>query len=325
MPDFIGRRISYGAAKETTRGTAAASAAFWLPHLEADVQDKQTKALNTSALGVIDKNNDSIVTEEWSDGKISGKVQNESFGLILLAALGSVTSAAGTAPGTFKHTFNRDNNNLGTSLTLFRKDPTNDVRYVLSVLKNLEVEIVTGEYVKYTANFIGRKGATTTNTVTFLATEAEFTSKYGALKLAANIAGLTGATAASIKSAKIKIEREAEAYYDVGSVTPAEIHNKTFDVTVEVEKRYTDNTYKDACHNNTKQALSIALVNTDDTIGTGGNPSLTFTLPRVVVSEWEADQGLDDVVMESFTLQGLFSLTDGYQLRAELVNTTASY
>ena len=158
-----------------------------------------------------------------------------------------------------------------------------------------------------------------------MATESEFTSKYGAIKLAANLAGLTGATAVSIKTAKIKIERQAEAYYEVGSVTPAEIHNKTFDVTVEIEKRHTDNTYKDACHNNTKQALSLALVNTDDTIGTGGHPSLTFTMPMVVVSEWETDLGLDDVVMESFTLQGLFSLTDGYQLQAELVNTTATY
>lgn len=325
--DFIGRRISYGAAREVTRGTGAATATHWLPHLEADLQDKQTKALNESALGVIDKNNDSIVTEEWSEGKIVGKVQVDSFGLILLAALGSVTSTAGTVGGTYKHTFDRLNSNLAPSLTLFRHDPVNDVRYVLSVLKSLEIEIVTGEYVKYTANFIGRKGATNANTVAFVETEAEFTSKYGQLKLATTVAGLPAAQAVSIKSAKIKIEREAEAYYQVGSVTPAEIHNKTFDVTLEVEKRYSNNTYKDAAHNNTKYALSLGLVNTDDKIGTAnnGDPSLTFTLPKVVVSEWELDQGLDDVVMESFTLQGLFSLADGYQMRAELVNETASY
>lgn len=325
--DFIGRRISYGAAKEVTRGTAAAAAAFWLPHLEADMQDKQTKALNESALGVIDKNNDSIVTEEWAEGKIGAKVQANSFGLILLAAFGQVASTNGTVAGTYKHTFDRANSNLSQSLTLFRKDPINDVRYVLSVLKSLEIEIVTGEYVKYTANFISRKGETTANTVAFTVDEQEFTSKYGALKLAAAAAGLNAATAVSIKSAKIKIEREAEAYYQVGSVTPAEIHNKTFDVSIEVEKRYSDNTYKNAAHNNTHQALSLALVNTDDKIGTNndGNPSLTFTLPKVVVSEWELDQGLDDVVMESFTIQGLFSLADGYQARAELVNEVATY
>lgn len=325
--DFIGRRISYGAAKETVRGTAAANAAFWLPHLEAGFQDKQTKALNESALGVIDKNNDSIVTEEWAEGNISGKVQINSFGLLLLAALGSVNSTAGTIAGTTKHTFTRLNSNLAPSLTLFKKDPVDDLQYVLSVLKSLEIEIVTGEYVKYTANFISRKGSSKTNTVSFLVDEAEFTSKYGALKFGATVAAAKAASATSLKSAKITIEREAEAYYEVGSVTPAEIHNKTFDVTVEVEKRHSDNTYKNAAHNNLQQAIVLDLVNTDDKIGTAndGNPQLTFIMPKVVVSEWELDQGLDDVVMESFTLQGLFSLADAYQLQVELVNETVSY
>ena len=83
--DFIGRRISYGIAKETTRGTAAATAAHWIPHLSADLQDKHESALNNSAMGVIDLNNDAIVTQIWSEGKIEGKIQVESFGLILLA------------------------------------------------------------------------------------------------------------------------------------------------------------------------------------------------------------------------------------------------
>lgn len=325
--DFIGRRISYGAAIEEPRGVGEAAATHWLPHLEAGFQDKQTKALNESALGVIDKNNDSIVTEEYAEGNISGKVQIDSFGLLLYAALGSKSVVAGTVAGTYKHTFNRLNSNQAPALTLFKKDPVDDVRYVLSVLKSLEISIVTGEYVKYTANFISRKGEDHTNTVSFTVSEAEFTAKYGALKLAAAVAGLGAATKSSIKSATITIEREAEAYYEVGSVTPAEIHNKTFDVTIEVEKRHSDNTFKDAAHNNTHQAVSLGLVNTDDKIGTGndGDPSLTFILPKVAVSEWELDQGLDDVVMESFTLQGLFSLADGYQLRAELVNETASY
>lgn len=325
--DFIGRRISYGAAIEAERGTGEDAATHWLPHLEAGFQDKQTKALNESALGVIDKNNDSIVTEEWAEGNISGKVQIDSFGLLLFAALGSKSVAAGAVAGTYKHTFDRLNSNLAPSLTLFRKDPVDDLRYVLSVLKSLEVEIVTGEYVKYTANFISRKGESHVNTVSFAVSEAEFTSKYGALKVAANVAAALAGDAESIKSAKITIERESEAYYEVGSVTPAEIHNKTFDVTIEVEKRHSDNTYKNAAHNNTHQAVVLDLVNTDDKIGTAndGNPQLTFILPKVAVSEWELDQGLDDVVMESFTLQGLFSLADGYQLRAELVNETASY
>lgn len=324
--DFIGRKISYGAAKETTRGTAADAAAFWLPHLDADIQDKQTKALNESALGVIDKNNSSIVTEEWSEGKLEGKVMVESFGLILLAALNDHTATDQTN-GTYKHVFKRLNSNLGTSLTLFRKDPVASIQYVLSVLSSLEISIETGEYVKFTANFVGRKSADVSNTVSFIVDEAEFTSKYAAVKLGAYGTDLTAAPAQSFKTATITIEREVEAYYELGSVTPKEIHNKTFDVTVAVEKRYSDDTYKDYAHGNTKLALQIDLKNTDDLIGTASDvePQLTFDLPKVVVSEYELSQGLDDIVTESLTLQGLFDTATSGQLSVTLVNTTATY
>jgi len=176
-------------------------------------------------------------------------------------------------------------------LTIFEKSPAADLKYELSCLKSLEIDIVTGEYVKYTADFIGRQGNPATSTVTFVESEAEFTSKYCQLKMAANKAGLAAAPRVSIKSAKVKIERNTEAYYEAGSVTPAEIHNKAFDVSFECERRYSDNTLKDASLKNTKYALELSMVNTDDKIGTAKdeNPSLKFTLPAVVISEWERD------------------------------------
>lgn len=322
MTDFIGRRISYGVAKEAVRGTPAAAATFWVPHLEASFQDKQTKALNTSALGVVDQNNDAIVTEQWAEGTIAGKVNITSFGLFLLAALGS-ESVGSVTSGTYLHTFTRANTNTGPTLTLFRKTPDTDLRMAMATLKSLEIEIVTGEYVKYTADFMGKIGVTATSTVAYT-DEIEFTSKYATLKEATNLAGLTGATAASIKSAKITIEREAEAYYELGSVTPSEFYSKSFNVTIEVEKRHSDSTYKNYAFNNTTRAVIISLDNSDDAIGSAQQPQITFTLPKVKVTEWEVDQGVDDIVMETFTMQGLFSLADGYQLQATLKNTQST-
>lgn len=325
--DFIGRRISYGLAIESVRGTAEDSAEFWLPHLDAGFQDKQTKALNESALGVIDKNNDSIVTEEWAEGNINGKVMVNSFVGLLLLALGDINTTAGTGAGTHKHVLSRLNSNLGKSATLFRKDPVASVRYALSVLSSLEISIVTGEYVTFTAEFVGRKSEDHDNTVSFAVDEAEFTSKYAAVKIGAYGANLSAAPAQAFKSATISISREVEAYYELGSVTPKQIHNKTFDVTVAVEKRHSDNTFKDYAHDNTKLAFAIDLVNTDDKIGTANdtNPSITFAWPKVVVSEWELGQGLDDIVSESFTLQGLFDTVSGKQMDVTVVNETAAY
>lgn len=321
MTDFIGRKIAYGIAKEAVRGTPQAAATYWLPHLEASLQDKQTKALNNSALGVIDKYNDSIVTEEYADGNIVGKVNIVSFGLILLAALGSESSPTDNTDGTYTHTFTRSNSNQSTAMTLFRKEPNNDLRFALSVLKSLTIEIVTGEYVKYTAEWITKVGVSATSTVAYT-DETEFTSKYATIKEAVDVAGLAAASAVSVKSVKITLERESEAYYELGSVTPAEIHNKTFNVTVEVEKRNSDNTYKGYAFTNTKRAIEIALTNTDDLIGTSSDisPEIKFTMAKAVISEWDVAQGIDDIVMETFMAQGLFDLTAGYQLQATLTN-----
>jgi hypothetical protein len=325
MADFIGRKIAYGAAKETARGTPETTATYWLPHLEASMQDKQTKALNESALGVIDKYNDSIVTETYAEGNIVGKVNIKSFGLILLATMGAESAPTDNTDGTYTHTFTRDNSNQSKALTLFRKEPNTDLKFALSIIKSLVIEIVTGEYVKYTAEFVSKVGVTATSTVAYT-DETEFTSKYATIKEASLIAGLAAATAVSVKSIKLTIERESEPYYALGSVTPAEIHNKTFNVSIEVEKRYSDNTYKGYAFGNNKRAVLISLSNSDDLIGTASDklPTITFQLPRTVVSEWEVDQGLDDIVMESFSLQGLFDLTTGYQMQATLLNTLAT-
>lgn len=327
MDDYTGKRVSYGIAVEASRGTAEAAPDFGIPHLDAGFQDKQTKALNTSAFGVIDKNNGSVVTEEWAEGNLNAKVMIDSFGAILLATLGSVTSTPHATNGTVSHQFERLNSNLGKSLTLFKKDPVAAVRSALVVLSSLEISIVTGEYVTFTAEFVGRKSAPHAHTITFAVDEAEFTSKYAAVKVAAYGADVNAATAGDFKTATITISREVEAYYQLGDVEPSEIHAKTFDVTVAVERRRTDDTFKDYAHDNTKLALQIELVNTDDKIGTANDisPSIKFVFPKVVVSEYELGQGLDDIVTESLTIQGLFDTATGKQMSATLVNETASY
>lgn len=326
--NFIGRRISFGLAKEVTRGTVVATAAAWLPQLEGSFQDKLSKITNESAYGVIDKVNGVDIAQQWAEGSINGKVMVNTFGYLLLAAFGGVTSTAGSGPtaGTTSHVFARLNSNLSPSFTIYSKDPSASKAYALCVLKSLVIEVVTGEYVKYTAEWLGKKGVTSAQTVAYTVADPEFTSKYAAFKLAANNAGLGAATAAATKSVKITIDRDVEATYELGSNDPAEIHNKSFNVTVEVERRYKDSTYKDLAFNNTAQAVQLNLIDTDTIIGGGtANPSLQITLPKVYVTEYERGQGIDDVVTESFSLQGTFDLASSGQVSATLVNTKASY
>jgi hypothetical protein len=330
MSDYSGRKVAYGFAIEGVRGVAEADPQVYIPHLDQDFTDKQEKALNNSALGVLDVNNDSIVVKEWSEGKFDAKVQSNNFGYLLLAAFGSVSSGAGVAVGTRSHTFSSNNSNQSQSLTVFKYTPNESLAYALAVVNTLEIEAVVGEYVKASLALISKKGASDTLTPAYdTEDEIEFTAKH--LNLYMDDYGTAFATVVSagdnypVKSVKIKLDRMAEAYFETGSVTPYEIHNKGFDVTLEVEKRYSDTTFKVLSQDNTKKACVVVMENTDEEIGTNGNPLLQFNLPKVVVNDHEPSEGLEDIAEESFTLQGLFDTDSGLQCQAVLVNTVQEY
>lgn len=54
MAKGIGRQQSVGIAKETTRGTAVASAAYWLPFSDAALEEKFENFTQDEAYGVIE-------------------------------------------------------------------------------------------------------------------------------------------------------------------------------------------------------------------------------------------------------------------------------
>lgn len=329
MSDYTGRKVAIGLAIEETRGTAEAAPQIWLPHLDQDFTDKQEKVLNESALGVLDTNNDAILVKQWAEGKIDGKVMSNAFGYILLAAFGLVASDDGTAVGTFDHTFTTNNDNESPTLTIFKSTPNEELAYALSVLNSLEIEIVVGEYVKYSASFISKKGTSVSVTPAYsIETEHEFTAKHLNLYIGnygTAFATIKAGSAYPVKSLKITLERSAEPYFETGTDTPTEIHNKAFNCSIEVEKRYSDLTFKTLAQGDTKKAIVIEVVNEDQTIGTGGHPALEFDLPKIIVNEHEPSEGLEDIAEESFTLQGLFDTVSGKQIQAILTNIVEEY
>ena len=83
MTKIIGRKFSIGLGKETTRGTAVTSA-YFIPKMELSIDDKVNVINDDSSIGVIEDAITSDITGKYSEGSISGRVYDKSFGLILL-------------------------------------------------------------------------------------------------------------------------------------------------------------------------------------------------------------------------------------------------
>lgn len=323
MSDYIGRKVAVGIGKETVRGTAVA-ATYWVRHLSLDFKRKGEVAQNESALGVREKFSDSEITKQWAEGKLEGKVNHKSIGLILLGAFGTVNTAA-NGTGAYDHTFTVNQSNTPQSLTLSRKDGNTDRRHALAMIKSLEITVEAGEYVKFSCDIMSKKGTDVANTVAYV-TEYEFTSKHAYVKFATAVAGLAAATASAVKSAKISMDMGVDAYFELGNTDPAEIHAMAVEVTGEVVARHSDNSYEDMYFNNTRKAMLFGIKNTDVTFGTPAvSPTLEFTLEQARISDWDTSNDLDGIVEQTVGITGEFSTATGKAITAVLTNDVASY
>jgi hypothetical protein len=321
MADYIGRKVAVGLGKETVRGTAVAPA-FFVRHLSLDFKRKGESVQNESALNRREKFSDSEVVKEWAEGKLEGKVNHKSFGLILLGAFGDVDSAA-NGDG-YDHTFTLDQSNTPQSLTLARKDPITSRRHALAMIKSLEVTIEAGEYVKFSCDIVAKNGVASSETVAYVE-EYEFTSKHAFVRFADELADVDAAPNSAVKSGKITIDLGVEAYFEVGQIAPSEIHAMAVEVTGEVVARHSNGDYEDMYYENTRKAMQIGAVNTDVDLGGGLNPGFVFTLPQVKITDYDTSNDLDAIVEQTMGITGELSLTEGYAVQAVLTNDVASY
>lgn len=324
MSDYIGRKVAVGIGKETVRGTAVA-ASFWVRHLSLDFKRKGETVQNESALNRREKFSDSEIVKEWAEGKLEGKVNHKSIGLILLGAFGTVDSVANGVDGAYDHTFTLDQSNTPQSLTLSRKDPITSRRHALAMIKSLEITVEAGEYVKFSCDIVSKQGTDVANTVAYVE-EYEFTSKDAFVRFADLVADVDAATNSAIKSAKLTIDLGVEAYFEVGSTEPAEIHAAAVEITGEVVARHSDNSYEEMYFTNVRKAMQIGFINTAvDLDGEGVNPGLVFTLPQARITDYDTSNDLDAIVEQTMGITGELDLTEGYAVTAVLTNDVASY
>src|SRR3954471_11314262 len=123
MPNnqFIGRRVSVGLGLESTPGTVVAPT-DWVRQLKCDFQRKTTTVQNESAIGRVEKVSDSAVVEQWAEGKLEGKVCDQTFGYLLYNIFGAVSTAnnADASASVKDHTFTVAQNQIAKTLTIVR-------------------------------------------------------------------------------------------------------------------------------------------------------------------------------------------------------------
>ena len=322
MAKYIGRLVNVGFGKEASRGVGVA-ASYWVPKAAVSFDDKVTKAKSALSYGTINgMGNQSLVAQKWAEGSIEGDVLDESFGLLMLALFGSVSSASFN--GAYKHTYSLQEDNQHQSLSMYLDDPVDSLLFELAMINSMELSVVPEDVLKFTADFMSKSSAGSVETAAYTA-ENKFLGRHLSLKLASLTSGLDAAASISAKELTLTVEKNTLLDQVLGTVQPEDVLNQQFIVSGEITLDMENRTYANLMLDGTYQALRIDFVNSDVTIGST-NPSFRLDLSRVEFDEWEPTRDNDEVVSQTVQFTAMWDITNGTVVNdAYVINEVASY
>lgn len=325
MTKYIGRRVDIGVAAEASRGAGAAPS-LRLPATDFDFDDKTSKARSVAGVGKIADVNDALLLLNWGEGAIEGEIGDQSIGYLLYNMLGSL-STSGPTDEAYTHSFSVSNTNSHQSLALLVDDPNTTEMFRLAMLNQLELSQELDSLAMYSAEFMSKKAAASGSSVPD-ASDNRFTKKHLSVKVASDIASLSGASTLSIKDVTFSVGKNTILDDSIGTAEPEDIYNQSLTVEGELTLNYDDETWKNYMKNNTIRAMEIKWTNTDETIGAGStNPSLTIQMPRVDLFDWAADYALDEIVTQTISFKALADIENSNDIisTCDLVNGVTSY
>ncbi len=327
MSKFIGRLVDVGIFKEAVRGTPG-DPTFWLPQSSLTLDEQIQQVVDESSVGVVEDAIDGNVTEKFVEGTLEGMIRAESFGLLLLSALGVDTpSADDPEAGVHTHAFTMGQTAQHPSLTLAVSEPNSAKRFALGMITSLDVEVALNEYAKFTAGFRAQVGVADALTPFYVEADERkvFLPQHGTFKTASDLSGLTAAPAIEIKGFTLSINKNVEDDQSIGDLDPTDILNKQVAVEGTVELIYDDTVFIDDMLADTAKAMRLTLENTDITIGSSTNPKLEIDLARVKFSEVTKPFTNNDLVIQTVSFKAFFDLTDNAMINVALINETTSY
>lgn len=320
MTKFVGRRGSLGVALESSRGTAVAPA-FWIPFVTLSFSDKIESAIEEQGMGNIADSDSFYVTMRKGEGEVEAQLYDQAIPYILSSLLGAVPVTTGSNP--YTHTFTLSSTNQAKSLSLFWKDPDRSYIFPLAVVDSFKMTVEPNGIVNYTIGFKS-KGADdyTTQTPSYTTMGSKFLHQHLIFKLASSTAGLSAATAISLKSLELNINRNVIFDEVMGTAEPEDILSQAISVEGSVSLNLEDDTYRNYMLANTYRAMEIKL-------NPAGSTTSSFDLqfPRVSFSEWEPDYTLNEIAKQTINFKGHYDSANAAAIisTAVVINTKSSY
>lgn len=317
MTKFVGRRGKLGIAVEATRGTAVAPT-FWIPVQSMSFFDRTETAREEQGQGVIADSDSNYVTQKMGEGEIEAQIYDKALGVFLSGLLGASPSTGGGPP--YTHTYTLSQSNQGKSVSLYWQDPDRDYLFPLGMLNSLSLKVEPNGLVNWTIGFMSKTARNwTSQTANFTSLGSKWLHQHLAFKLAANVGSISAATAISLKSLELNINRNTVFDSVLGTVEPEDILNQQLSIDGSIELNVEDDTYRNYMLNGTYRSMEVKL-------NGGSNSILTMQFPRVDFTEWEPDFSLNEIAKQGIQFKCNYDQANALDIisTCTLTNTQAS-
>ena len=328
MGKYVGRRRNVGIAGESSRGVAELQPTFVIPDSNYNLIERVMKARNKGSFGRIEGNLYAEVAKQLAEGDIQFVVEDQSFGLLLKALLGSVNSANHAGETIVKdHSFTVANSNEHQALTVFLDDPAlGALAFANGMIDKFDLDIQSDsdEYISVIPGFKTKYPIASSATFSRSAQNL-FRSRDVVVKLASNLAGLDAASELNLIGIKLSIGKNLKQCNQLGSEDPEDFANATLEVTGEIKAYLSNSDLLDLMSNGTFKALRIYAERSDITIGSAAHPAFKFDLARVDFDSYKPERKNDDIAIQTLSFKGNYSIADAAMISAVLTNLKASY
>lgn len=238
---------------------------------------------------------------------------------------GVYTATETIVTGVTGHMFKRLNTNNHPTFTMYGSSPVSDELSPYSMIGQMEIEVAVNDFAKFSLGMMGQQLQAAGPQSPVYTADNQFLAKHGNVYFAADEAALNAAAPSILQRVRFSINKNLTTVEKMGSTDVDSIHNQQFGVEGEIEAIYENDIYRDYVKNSTKQAMRVALINTE-AAALNGNvyPSIYADFARNSFKEWDRSDDNDSLVSQTLGFTSEFSVAEAMTTEILLINSRST-
>lgn len=238
---------------------------------------------------------------------------------------GTWTMTATAVSGVNAHFFERLNSNNHPTFTLYDDDPIAGAKAPYCMVNSFELTCEVADYVKFSAEFMGKQMQSATGNNPAYSDEAPFLASMAGVSFANNETGLNNASTQCMQNFRLTINKNLTDIQCFGSTDIDSLHNQQFTVDWDFEALYTSTTLRDYVINSDKKALRFFAENTNaDALATWIYPAIYIDCMKVGLNEWTKTDSNNDIVKQTMWFTAQYDNATNATIEVLLLNSNST-